>query len=125
MVWRREDWEEYFAHQALRELTDMDYNKNKKKPTRELMGKKAKKELDNVNKPQHYAMEGLGNYEAKDVIVSVLGLEGAFQFYMGNVIKYVLRYKKKNGVEDLKKARVYLNWAIDIQEKLYNGEDWA
>jgi hypothetical protein len=33
---------------------------------------------------------------------------------MGNVIKYVSRYKHKNGVEDLKKARYYLNKAIDL-----------
>lgn len=33
-------------------------------------------------------------------------------FCEGNVIKYVCRYKKKNGVEDLKKARQYIDFLI-------------
>lgn len=37
-------------------------------------------------------------------------------FLEGNVIKYVSRYKDKNGVEDLKKARQYLEWLIEQQE---------
>jgi hypothetical protein len=32
---------------------------------------------------------------------------------VGNIIKYVARYKHKNGVEDLEKARWYLNKLID------------
>lgn len=38
-------------------------------------------------------------------------------FCTGNVIKYISRYKRKNGVEDLKKARVYIGWAIDRMEQ--------
>jgi hypothetical protein len=38
-------------------------------------------------------------------------------FCEGNVIKYVSRYKFKNGVEDLKKARHYLDMLIAEQEK--------
>jgi hypothetical protein len=34
-----------------------------------------------------------------------------------NVLKYILRYKKKNGIEDLKKARVCLDWLIEEVEK--------
>lgn len=67
--------------------------------------------MDNVNKPKHYELDGLEGIEVKDVIRSVLG-DDIVSFYIGNVIKYVLRYKKKNGVEDLKKARLYLDWAI-------------
>ena len=33
-------------------------------------------------------------------------------FLQGNVLKYMLRYKDKNGVEDLKKAKTYLTWLI-------------
>ena len=67
--------------------------------------------MDNVNKPKHYELDGIPGVEVKDVIKSVLG-NNITSFYIGNVIKYVLRYKKKNGVEDLKKARLYLDWAI-------------
>lgn len=34
----------------------------------------------------------------------------------GNVVKYVSRYKEKNGLEDLKKARHYLDKLIETQE---------
>jgi hypothetical protein len=34
-------------------------------------------------------------------------------FLDGNVLKYVMRFKGKNGVEDLRKARQYLEWLID------------
>lgn len=36
-------------------------------------------------------------------------------FCIGNIIKYVSRYKQKNGVEDLYKARQYLDWLIEIE----------
>lgn len=42
------------------------------------------------------------------------GIEG---YYTGNVIKYVCRWKRKNGLEDLKKARQYLDWLIEKVEK--------
>ena len=71
--------------------------------------------MDNINKPSHYMLDGLDGVEVKDVIRSVLG-DDIVSFYIGNVIKYVLRYKKKNGVEDLKKARLYLDWAITDYE---------
>ena len=40
-----------------------------------------------------------------------------FDFCEGNVIKYVSRYKQKNGLEDLKKARVYLDKLINRYER--------
>ncbi len=35
----------------------------------------------------------------------------------GNIIKYVTRYQHKNGLEDLYKAREYLNKLIEYKEK--------
>ena len=37
-------------------------------------------------------------------------------FCAGNVIKYICRYKNKNGIEDLKKARHYIDLLIEIEE---------
>ncbi len=37
-------------------------------------------------------------------------------FIEGNIIKYVLRHKNKNGVEDLKKARHYVDILIELEE---------
>ena len=64
---------------------------------------------DKVNHPDHYTQGGI---ECIDAIRAALGPE--FQDYcIGNVLKYVWRCKHKNGIEDLRKAMVYLNWAID------------
>jgi hypothetical protein len=38
-------------------------------------------------------------------------------FYEGNIIKYVTRWKYKNGVEDLKKAKEYLDKLIELETK--------
>lgn len=38
-------------------------------------------------------------------------------YWEGNVIKYVLRYKNKNGVEDLKKAIHYIEYLIEKEDK--------
>ena len=37
-------------------------------------------------------------------------------FLEGNIVKYVARYKRKNGLEDLSKARQYLDWLIEREE---------
>ena len=43
--------------------------------------------------------------------------KNGIKFIPGNVIKYVCRYQEKNGVEDLKKARHYLDMLIEMEEK--------
>lgn len=62
--------------------------------------------------PEHYTH---GEVECIDAIRSALG--DAFGPYCaGNVIKYVWRYRYKNGVEDLRKAHTYLEWLIEEAE---------
>lgn len=78
-----------------------------------------KQTKDNVNRPAHYTY---GNIEVIDYIRDKLTKEQFEGYCMGNVMKYVSRYRHKNGVEDLKKARVYLNWAIEELEKGANAE---
>lgn len=53
----------------------------------------------------HYAKKTIQPWD----IIDEYGLD----FYAGNVIKYVLRYKDKNGEQDLKKAIHYLEKLID------------
>ena len=66
--------------------------------------------MSDPTSPNHYKAGGI---ECIDAIRSALG-PGGFQSYCaGNVIKYVWRYRYKNGVEDLKKAKVYLDWLLD------------
>lgn len=68
-----------------------------------------------VNHPKHYKLDGLG-IEAIDVIKSVLGAEKFRGYCRGNVLKYLIRAENKNGVEDLKKAKKYLEWEIESNE---------
>lgn len=37
-------------------------------------------------------------------------------FLKGNIVKYVMREDKKNGLEDVKKAQVYANWLVEFSE---------
>jgi hypothetical protein len=68
---------------------------------------------DPVNKPSHY---NAGEVETIDGIRAALG-EGFADYCRGNVLKYVWRCGKKgDGVEDLKKAATYLQWAIEAME---------
>ena len=69
---------------------------------------------DNVNKPKHY---NKGKYEAIDIILDVVkGLPGDQAALVSNILKYVIRYPYKNGVEDLKKCQWYLNKLIEIKQ---------
>jgi hypothetical protein len=65
-------------------------------------------------RPSHYAFDE-GVIECIDYIES-----HAFDFVEGNIIKYVTRYQHKNGIEDLKKARWYLDRLIKRQEQWDN-----
>ncbi len=60
---------------------------------------------------------GANGLEAIDVVHNFVGsLFGASAFFWGNAIKYMLRFQKKNGLEDLKKARKNLDWLIEEME---------
>ena len=63
-----------------------------------------------VNSPSHYIQNEL---ECIDAIEAATG-DGFADYLQGNVIKYMWRYKYKNGVEDLQKASWYLNRLITI-----------
>ena len=74
-----------------------------------------KESVDVVKKPSHYELEGLEPYQCIDIIKSVL--KSQFKaFCVGNALKYLIRAEKKNGLEDYKKARVYLDWIIKEME---------
>lgn len=60
--------------------------------------------IDNVNNPPHYkakAVQLVLDFEPITILKDL-------PFCKGNAIKYVLRYKNKNGLEDLKKAEYYI-----------------
>ena len=71
---------------------------------------------DNIKSPKHYKLEGL-NVESIEVIKSVLGKEGFKSFCKGNTMKYLIRAEKKNGLEDYRKAKTYLDWYLKEYEE--------
>ena len=68
---------------------------------------------DMVKNPSHY--QGKYGLEVYDVLENFL--EDVESYYVGNIIKYILRYKNKNGLEDIKKAREYIDKLIELEEK--------
>ena len=60
---------------------------------------------DNINSPNHY---NKGDIEVIDYI-----LDQKFDYLEGNVIKYVSRHRNKGGIEDLRKAKWYLEKLIN------------
>lgn len=78
---------------------------------------------DNVNHPSHYQSdEGI---EVIDVIAAFTKkLSGVDAFDIGCAIKYILRFTEKNGIEDLEKAKWYIDDYIKrhSQEDIINGE---
>ena len=70
---------------------------------------------NNVDHPNHYQSET--GIEVIDVIKAFTSeLSGEEAFCIGNAIKYICRYSKKNGTEDLEKAKWYINRAISIRK---------
>ena len=80
--------------------------------TQEAMGKEAYGNVDMVNSPPHYNQAGV---ECIDAIRAAT--DEGYQYYLqGNIIKYLWRYRYKNGVQDLEKAQWYLQKLIEETE---------
>lgn len=69
---------------------------------------------DTVNHPAHYQLRGFPEgFETIDVIAAVTAdLMGMEAVCTANALKYIIRWKHKNGVEDLRKAKWYLERLI-------------
>ena len=76
------------------------------------------KEKDMVNNPPHYNKYGV---ECIEAIQSATG-EGYEYYLQGNIIKYLWRYRYKNGVQDLEKAQWYLSRLIEIKKEADTGQ---
>jgi hypothetical protein len=64
---------------------------------------------DPVNSPKHYTQGDM------EVITAIEGM--GLDYHQGNVVKYVSRYRYKNGIEDLRKAKWYIDRLIYIEEQ--------
>ena len=66
---------------------------------------------DNVVSPNHYTSDkGFEVFDVQEAFIHEL--KGMSASYWCNVVKYILRFQRKNGVEDLKKAKYYLEKLI-------------
>ena len=59
--------------------------------------------------PDRY--KGSNGIECIDAIHAALGDDGFESFCIGQCLRYLFRYKRKNGLNDLHKAEDYLHWA--------------
>ena len=64
-------------------------------------------QFNNITNPSHH--QGLE-------VIDFLAEEVLRRYYKGSILKYLLHYRKKNGLEDLKKARKHLDWLIELEE---------
>lgn len=75
------------------------------------MTRAVKRPVDSVNHPKHYETDGI---ECIDAMIITQGLEETKHFCICNAFKYLWRHKKKNGIEDIEKARWYLEKYIEL-----------
>ena len=61
---------------------------------------------DMVNHPQHYTQGGIECIDA--LKAATVGKRGMEAVCVANVIKYLWRYEEKNGIEDVRKAKWYI-----------------
>lgn len=66
---------------------------------------------DVINHPSHYET---GKFECFDVMMEALEVEKVKDFCLCNAFKYVYRSQRKNGTEDIQKARWYLDKYIEL-----------
>lgn len=71
---------------------------------------------DNVNHPEHYTSSD-AYCPGCERTIECIDVTRHLGFNAGNAIKYIWRYELKGGVEDLKKARWYLNDLIRQLDK--------
>lgn len=80
------------------------------------------KQTSAVHHPDHY--QSNNGLEAWDVIEAFTSdLTGVEAFDTGNVLKYMCRWNKKNGLQDLKKAKEYIEHLIAHVEKKEKEND--
>ena len=92
-----------------KEIADKTESMRLNKQTNDLQQRKRK---DNVNSPSHYM---LGDHEVKDIVSLVADKyhKGSVAHNIASALEYQMRAPEKNGLEDIKKAKKCLDFAID------------
>ena len=97
----------------MRMMADKIKNKSEEEQVKYLSGvTKDMPSTDMVNSPLHYNKAGIETIDALEAM-----LVDGFDYYLqGNIVKYLWRFRYKNGIEDLKKAQWYLNKLIEVYD---------
>lgn len=74
---------------------------------------------DMVSHPPHYET---GKFECIDVMIETQGVQATKDFCVCNAMKYIYRHKRKNGMEDIKKAIWYLKKYVELEEQDYEKD---
>lgn len=74
---------------------------------------------DMVNHPQHYTQGGIECIDA--LKAATVGKRGIEAVCVANIIKYLWRYEEKNGVEDVCKAKWYIERLLKELEESQHG----
>ena len=98
------EWTDY---KSIDDATPADWNRASKTVVGKLHHPEDKH--NSVTQPDHY---NKGAIEAIEAIKASMHPQEYKGYLKGNCLKYLWRYEYKNGVEDLRKARVYLEWLI-------------
>ena len=73
--------------------------------------------IETVNHPQHYN----GKYECIDIMVDSQGREATMEFCILNAFKYLYRFRGKNGLEDIEKAKWYIDKDLELANEIKEG----
>ena len=76
---------------------------------------KTEEPVDMVNHPPHY---DTGKFECIDVMLETQGVKAVMDFCICNAFKYLYRHNNKNGVEDVKKAKWYVDKYIELADSI-------
>lgn len=74
-------------------------------------------QLREMNREPAVRQVGGDHYEKMAIQPWEVIERGDLDFWQGNVVKYVMRYESKNGLEDLLKARHYLDYLIEREKR--------
>lgn len=78
-------------------------------------------EFSQAVNPEHYKT---GKFECIDVMLETQGVEAVRGFCICNAFKYLYRHRNKKGLEDVLKARWYLDKYIELaDDKQYYGPE--
>lgn len=98
----------YVREMVVDEVTDVPCHESKAETS----------EPDMVNHPSHYTQGGIECIDA--IAAAVTGLTGMEAVCTGNIIRYIWRWKHKNGLQDVQKCRWFVDKLIKELEEQAN-----